>query len=117
MEKAGADPKVLAAIDSARVVVPNGSRETPNKDFLQHISNAEMLMKSKNYPDAANELDTAVKASSGGPESGFVMGQLLRLEQQWPGSSPGVRGSTEARFKFPRSPHKIEFHTCPLGRL
>lgn len=115
MEKAGADPKVLAALDSAKVVVPNSSQEAPNKDFLAHISNAAKLMNSKDYPEATTQLDAATKASSDSPDSEFVRGQLFRLEQQWPEAAEAYSEVLGEDQNFPEVHTKLSFILIRLG--
>ena len=79
MEKVGADPRVLAALDSAKVTAKGASNEAPNKDVLDHIVNAATMMNSKQFPEGAAELKAVLTASFSSPESGFVMAQMLRL--------------------------------------
>src|SRR5713101_4172481 len=83
MEKAGADPMILAALDTAKTIAAEGAKETTNKDLLEHIANAGKFIKSEKYSEAADELNAVVRARYQSPESGFVMGQILRLQDRW----------------------------------
>ena len=83
LETVGADPRILAALDAARVVVPDGAKQAPTKEELEHIFNAAKLIQSKKFPEGATELTAVLKAAFEGAESGFVMGQMLRLQERW----------------------------------
>jgi len=83
LKTAGADPKILAAVDSARVVVDQAPEAESGRALLQHIATAGSLIKEKRNEEAANELTAAVTANFKSPECGFVMGQVLRLEERW----------------------------------
>ena len=109
MEKAGADPRILAALESARTVDAGGPREAPNKDLLEHLAKAAKLMKSADYPEAAEELSAAVKTNFQSPESGFVMGQLLRLEQRWPEAAAVYAEVLRQDPNFPEVHTKLSF--------
>ncbi len=76
LTKAGADATVITAVKAAKVTVAADS--VPDKELLTQIANAAVLMKDKRYDEAAAELSQALKASFAGPETGFVMGELLR---------------------------------------
>jgi TolA-binding protein len=81
---AGADARVLAALGKATVSNQPAAAETKeSSEFLQHLSAAGKLMRSKKYQEAAQELDSALQFGNG-PEAGFVMGELLRRQEQWP---------------------------------
>src|SRR5580704_13261837 len=115
MEKAGADPRVLAALASARAVVDNSSKGTPNKDLLEHLANAGKLLKSANYSEAGDELTAAVNTSFQSPENGFIMGQLLRLKQRWPEAAAAYAEVLHQDPNFPEVHTKVSFVLIRLG--
>ena len=82
LKAAGADPKILAAVDSAKIVVDQAPETESGQALLQHIATAGRMIKDKRNDEAANELTAAVTASFKSPECGFVMGQVLRLEER-----------------------------------
>jgi tetratricopeptide (TPR) repeat protein len=83
LKSAGADDKVLAALDVAKTV-PSGNTETASdKELLQHLSHAGGLIKSNQLDDAASELTSSL---SGGNKSevGFVVGMVLIAQERFP---------------------------------
>jgi tetratricopeptide (TPR) repeat protein len=83
LKSAGADDKVLAALDAAKTV-PSGNTETASdKELLQNLSHAGNLIKSNQLDDAASELTSSL---SGGNKSevGFVVGMVLIAQQRFP---------------------------------
>jgi Flp pilus assembly protein TadD len=80
MTKAGADASVIAALKTAKVT--EGPAQ-PDKQLLQQLCNAAVMMKNKQYGDAADKLSAALKSSFARTETGFVMAEVLRLENQF----------------------------------
>ena len=83
LKSAGADDKVLAALDAAKTS-PSGNAETASdKEILQHLSHAGSLINSNQLDDAASELTSSL---SGGNKSevGFVVGMVLIAQQRYP---------------------------------
>jgi tetratricopeptide (TPR) repeat protein len=84
LKTAGADAKVLAALEGAKVVSPESPAATSSdQERLEHISKAASLMKDKHLDEAAREMQAYNSASFGGAEVGFVMGELFRNQGQW----------------------------------
>jgi len=83
LTNAGADPKILEALASAKVTVATGSKDAADDGLLQHLSNAGRLLKAKQYDDAARELSAVLQSTVRSPEAGFVMGEVLRQTEQW----------------------------------
>ncbi len=79
LKTAGADEGVLAAVKAAKV---SGDAK-PDMELLQEMSRAGSLIKDKHYYEAATELSKALKTSFAGPETGFVMGELLREQLEF----------------------------------
>jgi tetratricopeptide (TPR) repeat protein len=84
LTEAGGDTRVLAALRNAKTIggAANDGNDTSGQ-LLQHLSTAGMLIRKKQYEEAAKEL-TAALQSEGGPEAGYVMGELLHGQQRWP---------------------------------
>jgi tetratricopeptide (TPR) repeat protein len=80
MTKAGADASVIAALKTARVT--EGSAR-PDKQLLQQLCDAAAMMKNRQYDDAADKLRDALNASFARTETGFVMAELMRRENQF----------------------------------
>ena len=75
-KKAGADATVVAALIGAKVTATVDTQA--EKELLGQLASAAVLMRGKHYDEAAAQLSEALKASFAGPETGFVMGELLR---------------------------------------
>jgi tetratricopeptide (TPR) repeat protein len=84
LEAVGADPRTLEALDTAKVIVPAGAKEVPNKEVQKRILDMATQYKSEKFPDDPTELLAVIKDALGSPESGFVMGQMLRQQELFP---------------------------------
>jgi hypothetical protein len=74
---AGADARVLTALNKAKVIVITGNAEKhSSSEFLDHLAAAGNLIRAKQYQQASQDLDSAQK-SGGGPEASFVMGEFF----------------------------------------
>jgi tetratricopeptide (TPR) repeat protein len=80
MTKAGADASVLAALKTAKVA--EGPAQ-PDKQLLQQLCDAAVMMKNRQYDEAADKLSDALNASFARMETGFVMAELMRRENQF----------------------------------
>lgn len=80
IRKAGADAGVISALKSAKV---SEGTPQPDKQLLQQLSDAAVMMKNKQYADAGNKLSDALDASFARMETGFVMAELMRRENQF----------------------------------
>jgi tetratricopeptide (TPR) repeat protein len=109
LKTAGADPKILTAVDSARVVVDQAPEAESGKDLLQHLATAGSMIKDKRNEEAANELTAAVTANFKNPECGFVMAQVLRLEEQWEAAAGVYDGVLRLAPDFPEVHAKLSF--------
>jgi tetratricopeptide (TPR) repeat protein len=83
LKTAGADSKILAALDAAKVSVQRTPEADAGKDMLQHLANAGNFLNAERYNEATRELTAAVTSDPGSPECAFVMGQVLRQKEQW----------------------------------
>lgn len=80
MTKAGADAGVISALKAAKVT--EGTPQ-PDKQLLQQLSDAAVMMNKRQYADAGNKLSDALDASFARMETGFVMAELMRRENQF----------------------------------
>src|SRR5207253_5207528 len=84
LKRAGAAAPVLAALDSAKVTsFAESSQNKQDAEFLQHLVQAADLMRNKRYTDAARELNRALALGPNNADVGFVMGELLRRQEQF----------------------------------
>jgi tetratricopeptide (TPR) repeat protein len=85
LKTAGADPKVLAAMDAAKVV-SGGKPESPAYAvLLRHLSRAGNMIRASHFDEAAAELTASLAPDMGTekPAIGFVMGMVLIGQQRW----------------------------------
>src|SRR5579871_2528486 len=61
MTKAGADGRVLAALNDAKVDLSEAAK--PDQELLQQLSDAGALLKAKNYAEAGAKLSSALDSS------------------------------------------------------
>jgi tetratricopeptide (TPR) repeat protein len=83
MTTAGATPSILAALGAAKTPAKDASEEKPDQALLQHIATAAKQLKDKHYDEAADELTATLKGNFEKFEIGFVMGELLRQQENW----------------------------------
>jgi tetratricopeptide (TPR) repeat protein len=83
LTSAGADPKVLAALSSAKISADVAPKNQPGKDFLQDFVNAADSIHSQNYKQASNEMTAAATSKMSCPECSFVMGHVFQRIRDW----------------------------------
>jgi len=114
LKEAGAANTVLTAILTARVVAAGADRQ-PDKELLQHLTAAAVLMRSKQNDDAVAELSAALKSSFAGPETGFVMGELLHRQEKWARAAEVYSEVLRTEPEFPEAHTKLSFTLYKLG--
>ncbi|HTA52577.1 MAG TPA: tetratricopeptide repeat protein [Candidatus Acidoferrum sp.] len=80
---AGADPKVFAALSSAKIAADIAPENQPGKGFLQHFANAGAFTHNQDYEHAGNEMAAAATAQDPCPECAFVQGYVLQRHLDW----------------------------------
>jgi tetratricopeptide (TPR) repeat protein len=83
LKTAGADPKVLVALDAAKLSADAVPESPSDREFLIHLANASALMNQGKYEDAAREMLTATVPHLPCPECGFVMGRVFTQIEDW----------------------------------
>jgi tetratricopeptide (TPR) repeat protein len=114
LKQAGADETVLAALRTAKVIVANADGK-PDKELLQHLTSAAVLMRDKHYNNAVEEIDAALKDSFASPETGFVMGELLRRQEQWSEAAQVYSEVLRVDPGFPAAHTKLSYIFYRLG--
>ncbi len=107
LKKAGADASVLAAVKAAKVSAAEDAK--PDTELLGQLSRAGLLIKDKHYYEAATELTKALKASFAGPETGFVMGELLRQQEEFQQAASVYGEVLRQDVNFPEAHTKASF--------
>jgi tetratricopeptide (TPR) repeat protein len=79
MTKAGADASLIATLKTAKVT--EGSAQ-PDKQLLQQLCDAAVMMQNRQYGDAADKLSNALDTSFARVETGYVMAELLRQQEK-----------------------------------
>jgi tetratricopeptide (TPR) repeat protein len=115
LNAAGADARVLAALGKAVVSDSSGAADTKeSSELLQHLSTAGKLMRAKQYKEAAEELNGALQAN-GSVEAGFVMGELLKVQEQWPMAASVYQQVLKQAPDFPEVYTKLSYLMYRLG--
>lgn len=82
LKSAGADALLLGSLDKVKVVAHSQAEEGPTElELITHLSNAGRMLGSKQFDAATTELTAALKEGADA-EAGFVMGEVLRREEQ-----------------------------------
>lgn len=80
---AGATPDLLNAIDKAKTFSPRRGTDGPTEiDLQNHLAAAGKMLRDKKYEDATRELTAALHGGAH-TEAGFVMGDVLRRQEQF----------------------------------
>jgi tetratricopeptide (TPR) repeat protein len=107
--EAGADSPILAALNKAKT--GEASAPGPNDGtgkLLEHLAGAGKFLKNKQYDEATREL-TAALQNGGAAETGFVMGEVLRAQGQWPSAEEIFREVQHQSPDFPEAHTKLSF--------
>src|SRR3981081_2204108 len=113
VKKAGADEPVVAALIEAKVTEAGDTQ--PDRDLPRQLASAAVLIKGKHYDEAAAQLSEALKASFGGPETGFVMGELLRQKGDFEHAAAVFGQILRDDPNFPEAHTKASFILYKLG--
>jgi len=79
----GTTPSILAALAAARPPAAQAVQDKPDPALLERMTTAAKLMKDKHYDEAADELTATLRGNFEKFEVGFVMGELLRQQENW----------------------------------
>jgi len=101
LKTAYADPKVLAALTSAKITADIAPENQPGKDFLQHFANAAAFTHDRDYDHAANEIAAAAAAHDPCPECDFVEGFILQRHFDWDRAESAFEDVLHASPSFP----------------
>jgi superkiller protein 3 len=109
--EAGADARVIAALNSAKVsnaLAAAAPENDANRQLLQHLADAGKLIRNKRYIEATRELSAALQ-NGGGPETGFVMGDVLRRQEEWSGAASIFMEIQRQASEFPETHTKLSY--------
>lgn len=109
LETMDADRKVLAAVEAAKVAVDRTAAEESGEDLLQHLANAASLMNAQRDDEAADELKAALSDSFQGSDCVFVIGELLRRQEEWEGAETAYQQIMQEEPDFPEVHTKLSY--------
>ena len=110
LKKAGADSSILASLDQAKVSESNpGPPDKWELELLDRLTSASTDIDQKRYTDAVKELTSALKASVSAPEAGFVMGAILREQENFEAATQGYTEVLREDPNFPDVHTKLSF--------
>lgn len=109
LQSAGADPRILTALDTAKVSQNATSSAPLDGASLQRLADAGPLLAQKKYEDAASAVSDAM--AKGVPESdcGFVMGEILRQREDFPQARAVYAKLSEESRNFPEAQVKLSY--------
>jgi tetratricopeptide (TPR) repeat protein len=109
LQSAGADPRILTALDTAKVSQNATSSAPLDRASLQRLADAGPLLAQKKYEDAASAVSDAM--AKGVPESdcGFVMGEILRQREDFPQARAVYAKLSEESRNFPEAQVKLSY--------
>ncbi|HET9995477.1 MAG TPA: hypothetical protein VFQ18_08730 [Candidatus Acidoferrum sp.] len=112
---AGADARLLSVLAKAKILPPAANAQQKRApELLQHLALAAKLLRTEQYPQAAEELNSALE-SGAGPEAGFVMGEVLRRQEQWSMSVSVYQAVLQKDPAFPEVHTKLSYLFHRLG--
>jgi len=112
---AGADSLILQALSKAKISESAAKAEDKAAaEHLSHLAKAGKLIRDKQFQEAAAELNDALQAR-GDPAAGFVMGELLRRQEQWQMSLSVYEQVLKEDSDFPEVHTKLSFLHYRLG--
>ena len=114
LKTSGADAAILTALNSARVTTPTSDGK-PDKELLKQLNSALALMKDKRYDEAGAELSRALESSFAGPETGFVMGEVLRRKEEFRQAAQVYAEVLHQDPDFPQVHTKVSYVLYRLG--
>jgi tetratricopeptide (TPR) repeat protein len=116
LTEAGATPAVLAALKSAKPVIAAGDEEKTDPALLQHMVDAAKLMKANNYEAAGDELAAGLQGNFEKFEFGFVMGELLSQQGDWPRAAAVYAEVLHQAPNFPEAHAKLSYALHRIGQ-
>ena len=114
LKTAGADATVMAALNKAKVTAP-ASDGKPDRELLKQLSSAVVLIRDKRYDEAGAELSRALESSFAGPETGFVMGEVLRRKEEFRQAAEVYAEVLRQDPDFPEVHTKVSYVLYRLG--
>ena len=109
LQTAGADDAVLAAVNKAKLGSDPGPADKWELELLGHLTSASASLNQKKYTDAGAELTAALKSSVRSPEAGFVMGAILREQEEFEAAAEVYTEVLREDPGFPDAHTKLSF--------
>ena len=107
--EAGADSRIVAALNNAKTSDASTPAENAEPgDLLQHLAEAGKFVWNKQYGEATQELSAALQ-NGGGTETGFVMAEVLRGQEQWSNAEAILREVLRQAPDFPEAHTKLSY--------
>jgi tetratricopeptide (TPR) repeat protein len=109
LTEAGADSRIIAALNNANASdTPSPAENSDASKLLQHLADAGKFRRNKKYAEAAQEL-TAALQDGGGAETGFVMAEVLRGQEQWSNAETILREVQRQAPDFQEAHTKLSY--------
>lgn len=110
LSTAGATREILEAVSKATNGATKEVEETQTEAAgREHLVQAGKLIRAREFEEAAKEMDAALRSGGRRAQAGFVMGELLRQQEQW-GAAAGVYEEVlKQEPGFPEASTKLSF--------
>jgi tetratricopeptide (TPR) repeat protein len=119
LQSAGADAKLLAALDQAKFAPPpadaNAAPKPVDAKALQSLANAGALIAGKKYEDAARAVNAAFNAGVPSSDCAFVMGEALRQREDFEKAGGVYEKLLEDTPNFPEAEVKLSYISYRFG--
>lgn len=115
LSAAGADSKLLGAIQKAKIVA-KGTANLSSADSIKHLAAAGKLLQAEKYEEASHELAAAADYGDG-TEAAFVMGAVLRAQNKWPEARAVYEEILQRNPDFPQARTKLIYILSQLNDL
>ena len=116
LTEAGATSAVLAALKSAKPAVAASNQEKADPAVLAYLVAAAKLIKAHNYEAAGDELTAGLQGNFEKFEFGFVMGEILTQQENWPQAAAVYAEVLRQAPSFPEAHNKLSYALHRIGR-
>ncbi len=110
LKQAGATGELLRALMRAPVRTRSSAHDAGQGNRLWvDFATAGQLIREKNYAEAEKTLTEALRSGGDRLDAGFVMGEVLRQQEQWNLSIEVYEGILQSDNKYPEAHTKLSF--------
>jgi tetratricopeptide (TPR) repeat protein len=117
LKTAGAAPSVIDALKTAKVVPPTAPEHDSSPELLGHLVTAATLKKGEQYAEATVELTSALRDDLDKSDVGFVMGDVLKRQENWEAAARVYEQVLDEDPNYPEAHTKDSYALYKTGDL